>query len=72
MGKVDFSLEKVNFFLIFFIVFLGSPKKMTLHGRLKAFSGVPISREFPIPDFFQESGIIESSHKIAMSCIVKR
>ena len=35
---------------------------MTWHGLLKAFSGVPISREFPIPDFFQESGIIENSH----------
>ena len=33
-----------------------------MHGRLEAFSGVPISREFPIPDFFQESGIIENSH----------
>ena len=46
-----------------FLFFLGSPKKMTSHRRLKAFSGVSISREFPIPGFFQESGIIiEYSH----------
>ena len=62
MGKVDSSLEKVDLFLKNFIFFLGSPPKMTLHWRLKAFSGVPISREFPIPGFFQESGIIEYSH----------
>ena len=48
-----------DFFPIFF---LGSPKNMTWHGLLKAFSGVPISREIPIPDFFQESGIIKNSH----------
>jgi hypothetical protein len=41
---------------------VGFPKKNDLAWLLKGFSGVPISREFPIPGFFQESGIIEYSH----------